>query len=418
MIQPANMQHTNTDVTPHTSAAWRGSLLTLARRIPFYREHLADADGRDFAAVPTFDKSMTASYGRFPISAGSAAGAHRVLATSGTSGQRMYVSFDAQEWQRTGTWLERVGRAAGVTSADVLLNTHCYGLWVGGPALDLLANRCGAGLVPLGPVNPSLVLELLADGVGTAISATPSYLRRLVETAQERRFDIRSTPLRVGFIGAEPAETSFRQKLLAQLPDGFQWIELYGLTETGGPSVACAPDPNLAELMLNTDEFLIEVLDPIVDRPVPFGTVGELTITTRRPDGRTPLVRYRTRDLVRATAGEMDAPTRISRIVGRSDQSLKIGGVLVYPSAAAEIMAELLPPTAEWRAIVTRKHEDDELLIEAEASRDVCDLVAQVFRERIGVALTVNSMHAGAFARSREKTQRILIASPSTVTSA
>jgi phenylacetate-CoA ligase len=334
-----------------------------------------------------------------------------VLATSGTSGRRLYVSFDESEWNRTASWLTSVGRRVGLTSDDVLLNTHCYGLWVGGPALDLLATRCGAGLVPLGPMGPAIVLELLADGVGTAISATPSYMRRLVETAQATGFDLRQTALRLGFIGAEPAEDSLREKLLAQLPDEFKWIELYGLTETGGPSVAFAPDPAIPELELNTGDYLIEVLDPQRDRPVPFGQVGELTITTRQTDGRTPLVRYRTRDLVRATAGEAISATRISRILGRVDHSLKIGGVLLYPSAVAEIMAELLPATSEWRAIVYRRGEDDELLVEAEGSRELCQIVERTFRERIGLGLTVGPLQADALSRSREKTQRILIAS-------
>lgn len=398
---------------------WRPALVDSARaRIPFYRDHLGDTDGRRFRAVPTFDKSSTVKYGRFPFSAGGAAGACRVLATSGTSGHRIYVALDQAEWQRTGRWLESVGRGAEMTDRDVLLNTHCYGLWVGGPALDLLANRCGAGLVPLGPVNPSLVLELLADGIGTAISATPSYMRRLIETAEAERLDLRRTPLRVGFIGAEPAETAFREQLLARLPDGFRWIELYGLTETGGPAVACAPDPDVPELVVNTNEFLVEVLDLQADRPVPLGDVGELTISTRRTDGRTPLVRYRTRDLVRAAAGTVDAVARLSRILGRVDHSLKIGGVLLYPSAVSDIMAEMLPPSAEWRAIIKREREDDELLIEAEASQAVCDAVARTFRERIGVGLVVAPLVSEAFTRSREKTQRLLIASAAVVDTA
>lgn len=44
--------------------------------------------------------------------------------------------------------------------------------------------------------------------------------------------DLTKTALRVGFIGAEPAEESLRRNLMLQLPDGFKWIELYGLTET------------------------------------------------------------------------------------------------------------------------------------------------------------------------------------------
>jgi phenylacetate-CoA ligase len=391
---------------------WIEDLVRSVRaRIPFYRDHLASADPTRLGGVPAFDKSMTARYGRFPMSAGGAPGAYRVLATSGTSGDRLYISLDLGEWTRSADWLERVGRRAGVTGADVLLNTHCYGLWVGGPCLDLLAHRTGAGLVPLGPTGPATVLQLLADGVGTAISATPSYMRRLIEAADATGFDLRTTPLRFGFIGAEAAEQVLRDKLQARLPAGFQWIELYGLTETGGPSVACAPDPGVPELELNSDAYHFEVLDPREDRALPLGEIGELTITTRRPDGRTPLVRYRTRDLVRATAEDERGVLRMSRILGRVDHSLKIGGVLVYPSSIAEIMSGLLPATSEWRAEVRRRGEDDELVLEAEAPAELCRAVEQAFRDRVGVGVTVCSAPAGELARSREKTHRILLAS-------
>lgn len=397
--------------------AWIEELVGSARaRIPFYRDHLARADTSSLASVPSFDKAITRQYGRFPMSAGGAPGAHRVLATSGSSGKRLYVSLDEAEWERTANWLRAVGRRVGITSEDVLLNTHCYGLWVGGPALDLLANRCGAGLVPLGPTPPEALLELLADGIGSAISATPSYMRRLIEAAHATSFDLTRTPLRLGFIGAEPAEETLRRKFLSQLPEGFLWVEFYGLTETGGPAVACATDPDVRELELNTEEFWVEILDPAADRAVPFGEVGELTITTRRTDGRTPLIRYRTRDLARVTAGEAEAPTRISRILGRTDHSLKVGGVLVYPSALAEIMSEFMPPTSEWRACVTPREPDNELSLEAEAAPDLCRRVERAFRDRIGLSLTVSSVEEGVLARSREKTKRILVesATPST----
>jgi phenylacetate-CoA ligase len=403
---------TGVSISTSEISYWTDRLVrTASERIPFYNARLAGAGSSDFASLPTFNKGLTAGYGRFPISSGGAMGAHRVLATSGTTGDRLYVSFDEPEWNRTASWLERIGRRAGLSPQDVLLNTHCYGLWVGGPALDLLANRCGAGLVPLGPGAPTPVLQLLADGVGTAISATPSYMRRLVEAAAATGFDLTRTKLRFGFIGAEAAEESLRRKILAQLPKGFKWIELYGLTETGGPAVACAPDPDVAELELNTADFWIEVLDPKADRPVSIGEAGELTISTRRTDGRTPLVRYRTCDLVRAVAGEPEAPTRISRILGRTDESLKIGGVLVYPSAVAEIVSQFIPATAEWQACVIRHEPDNELVIEAESSAELCHAIKWAFQDRIGLSLTVSPIEAGTLARSRHKTRRILAAS-------
>jgi phenylacetate-CoA ligase len=116
---------------------------------------------------------------------------------------------------------------------------------------------------------------------------------------------------------------------------------------------------------------------------------------------------------VRAVAGSAAAPTRLSRFLGRADQSLKIGGVLVYPSAISEILSEHLPPTSEWRAVVRRNGEDDELIVELEASRDACLVVEKAFRDRVGLTATVRPLQADEFSRSREKTPRILIDSDS-----
>jgi phenylacetate-CoA ligase len=398
---------TRTDTA--TEQSWVGRLVRQATAdIPFYRDHLAGADPSDLAGLPTFDKQKTAGYGQFPLTAGGPAGAHRVVATSGTTGDRLYMAFDHTDWDRVGAWLEIVGRRVGITSSDVLLNTHCYGLWVGGPILDLLAHRAGACVVPLGPGSPAGVLHMLAGGVGTAISATPSYLRRLIEAAEAAEFDLTHTGLRLGFIGAEAAEPALRRKLLSRLPDGFRWVELYGLTETFGPSAAFGPDPDVAELELNTQDFYVEVLDPAVDTPAAPGAVGELTLTSRKKS-RSPLIRYRTRDLVRVTAGTPDAPTRISQILGRADDALKIGGVLMYPTAVAEIVTGLLPPSAEWRAIVRRHEHDDELVVEAEATTQLCDAIELAFHERVGMDVTVIPADGAALARSREKTRRIVI---------
>ena len=377
------------------------------RRVPFYASHL-DGYGEDspLSALPTFHKAMTAGFGRFPISVDGGAGAHRVLATSGTTGDRLFVGLGRGDWSGTADWLGRCAERVGFGPRDTLLNTHCYGMWVGGPALDLLADRSGARLVPFGPVAPTLVLDLLAAGVGTGISATPSYLRRLVEVADETGLDLRSTGLRFGFIGAEPAEPALRRKLTSYLPDGFHWVELFGLTETAGPAVACAPDPQRPALELNTDLFHTEVLEPNVDQAVGVNEVGELTLTRRDPDSSTPLIRYRTRDLVTLLSEDERGATRVSSIHGRADDAVKIGGVLMYPSSVADIVTAILPATAEWGAVVRRRGDDLELVLRLQADAQTCDLVRRSFQERVGLDVTAVATPAEEFVRSREKTRR------------
>ena len=68
---------------------------------------------------------------------------------------------------------------------------------------------------------------MLAGKVGTAISATPSYLRRLIEAAEVTGFDLAMSSLRLGFIGAETAEPALRRKLLSRLPAGFRQMRYH-----------------------------------------------------------------------------------------------------------------------------------------------------------------------------------------------
>ena len=187
---------------------------------------------------------------------------------------------------------------------------------------------------------------------------------------------------------------------------------MYGLTETGGPAVAFRPDPDVEVLAVNTDDFLIEVLEVNVDRPTPHGEVGELDdhhARHRRPDTLGALSHPQSGP--RCGRPRRGADARVAH-PGRADDALKIGGVLLYPCAAAEIMVELLPPAAEWRAVVHRAGDDDELVIEVEGSLDLCRDVDRAFRERIGLGLSVEAREPGSLARSLEKTQRVLVASP------
>jgi phenylacetate-CoA ligase len=75
----------------------------------------------------------------------------------------------------------------------------------------------------------------------------------------------------------------------------------------------------------------------------------------------------------------------------------------------AEIVTGMLPPNAEWRATVRRRGLDNELYVEAEADLALCRAVENAFHDRAGLGVTVVPAEGGSIARSREKTQRIMV---------
>jgi phenylacetate-CoA ligase len=219
-----------------------------------------------------------------------------------------------------------------------------------------MAWASGATLLPVGPGSTDQLIGWLRDLPITAMSATPSFLRYLVERIERDQIDASAWTLRLGLIGGEPASAALRAHVVERLGDGFVWQELYGSTEVGGPVLGWSPpqDPLGGRLLVDTDEFVVELLHPDRDEPVAAGDIGELTVTTPYRE-LAPLIRYRTRDLT--TALDVTDPSgypSVSSIVGRVDDALKVRGALVYPGAIEHIVVSHCSPGTEWRVVVDR----------------------------------------------------------------
>lgn len=387
------------------------------RSIPFYRDHLGGRTTPSLDHVPPFTKADLAGYGPFPLSSGSLGASYRCAATSGTTGSRLHVAYSTGDWQAIRAQLGHRAAQVGFGPGDVLLNTHGYGLWIGGPALDLLADACGCALVPSGPTGTSQLFEWMAHHPITGISATPSYVRLLLEAADAVGVDPSRWPLRVGFIGGEPISTPLRTQLSSMLPAGFIWQEMYGSTETGGPVVGYSPpsDPFVGQLNIDTDEFVVELLDPNSDEPVAPGEPGEITLTTTNRES-TPLLRYRTRDLAVAMPDDVRDDSgfpRVSSIIGRIDDALKVRGALLYPSDVEEVLIAWLPHGAEWRVEITREHGAmDTITIhlehDDEQSASRLTHLTHLLHQRIQVRPIVKVVPPGTLERFPGKARRVV----------
>jgi phenylacetate-CoA ligase len=183
-----------------------------------------------------------------------------------------------------------------------------------------------------------------------------------------------------------------------------------------GPGVAQECVETKDGLHVWEDHFYPEVVDPLTDRPVADGEIGELVFTSLTKAAM-PVVRYRTRDLTRLLPGTArPGMRRMEKVTGRTDDLMIVRGVNVFPTQVEELVLAVPGLSPYFQCVLTRPGRLDELEIVAEAEEGVPDAsypdlarrLAGRVKERIGVTAAVRVVAPGAIERSVGKARRIL----------
>ena len=413
-------------------------LRALGRRLaesPEWVSHLAKAglkptDLRDrvsLAAMPTLEKADLRARYPFPLLTVPVERVARFCATSGTTGLPVMFGFTRHDWEATlVNQLARIYRTVGVRPDDRVYQGYGYGLWIGGPSMDVALNAYGAVNFPVGPGRADLMVQWLADHGYTVTTMSPLWLMTLLTAARKAGFDPASQwKLRVGLFGGQSVSATFREEIEAQMPPGFMAHNIYGTTEAGGPILAVScPRSHAHDQMhlINEDSVLTEVVDPKTLQPVSPGEVGEVVITTLDKQA-SPLVRWRTHDLVRraerpyACACGRHAFPLIGRIIGRSDDMLKVRGVIVFPTQVEDVIAGIAGLAKEaWQIYIDGDGtalDQMEVAVErlptaAMGSDALAAEVAAQLRARLGLTVTVTCHTDGTLPRYEAKAVRVI----------
>jgi len=253
--------------------------------------------------------------------------------------------------------------AGGFRAGDLVANTFAYHFTPAGSMLESGALAIGCTVVPAGTGQTELQVAAIRDLRITGYIGTPSFLKLIVEKAEEMKADISS--LKKAHVGAEYLPPALRQAMLER---GIRVTQSYGSADLGSIAYeSLAADGSVIPGMILDEGLLLEIVRPGSGDPVPAGEVGEVVITTFNKDY--PLIRFGTGDLSAVLPGISPcgrSNTRIRGWMGRADQSTKVRAMFVTAKQVDEIVrrhAEVL----KARLVVEGETGSDRMTLRCEA---------------------------------------------------
>ncbi|OGP71674.1 MAG: hypothetical protein A2W09_08300, partial [Deltaproteobacteria bacterium RBG_16_50_11] len=254
--------------------------------------------------------------------------------------RRIYMSpgpvFEPGEWDDQDIRWAQALYACGIRKGDIVLNTFTYHLTPFAFMLDESLRKLGATVVPVGPGNLSMQINLMRQLHATGFLGTPSLLLSVVEAAEGMGLDVKKDLfLQAAFVSAEMFPESLRRKLEGKL--GINIRQAYGTVDVGCLGYECQEKNG----MHIPEEVVVEIVDTETGKQLESGATGKIVATTFSKTF--PMIRFATGDL--SYLVERSCPcgrtsTRLGKILGRTDQVTKVWGLFIHPWQVDELMAK------------------------------------------------------------------------------
>jgi len=364
------------------------SLADFTARVPFTtKEELAANHERH----PPYGTTHTFPLARY----------HRFHQPSGTRGKPLIWLDEPDGW----TWIldnwEWVWRSAGVKAGDTAFFPFSFGPFLGFWAGFEAATRMGVRAVPGGGLSSEDRLLLLLRSQSSVLCCTPTYALRLAEVGEKISLPVASLGITKIIVCGEPGGSipEVRQRIEAAWQA--RVYDHHGMTEIGPVSVSSETDPDL--LLLRHSSYFCEVIDPATGLPTPLGETGELVLTTLGRHG-SPLLRYRTGDLVQPVAHEDHFALR-GGVLSRTDDMVVIRGINIHPSSIDAIV-RLFPDIAEYQVDIDQRHALSELRLTIEAPEETAATLAQTLRSTFTLRIPVTAVPPGTLPTFEVKAKR------------
>lgn len=409
----------------------REQLAHVHERSPFYRRKLEAAGIRpgdirsmdDVRRIPFTDKeelriSQAANppWGDFGCIAPKQA--VRVFQTSGTTGRAVRIMISRRDWHDT--FYEQFMHyrcGFGLTEEDVLFVPFNYGLYIAWWGFQTAMEKAGLMIIPGGGLSSKDRLRAMLDWDATAICGTPSYLLYLAETARKNGIDLPVSLIGKVVTAGEPGAAILSTKKAMESQWGASVYDDLGSTEGGNFGHECVlqQGTHIIETM-----FIAEVLDPETLEPLEDGKNGELVLTNLCCESM-PLIRYRTRDLVRFNRTPCECRRTGLRldggVLGRSDDMFHFAGVNIFPTQIQNLLHEIDEFSQEYQLVVPKMGSGGHLRIRVEPAHEripdaqlkkAREFLIEAVKYRITVTPEVEVCEMGSLPRVEGKAKRLI----------
>ncbi len=273
----------------------------------------------------------------------------------------------------------RFGRAlwaAGFRPGDIVHNTFSYHFTPAGFMMDLAAQAVGCAVFPAGVGQTEMQVQTIADLRPDGYAGTPSFLRIILEKADETGADMSS--LKKALVSGEALLPAVRESLLSR---GIEVRQCYGTADLGLIAYESAPNAGL----IVDEGVIVEIVRPGSNDPVADGEVGEVVVTNLATEY--PLIRFGTGDLSAVLAGQSPCGRTNMRIkgwMGRADQTAKVKGMFVHPSQVDQVAKRHQEILRSRLVIEHDDHSNDRMTLQCEvtsSSDNLKSAVAETIRD-------------------------------------
>lgn len=368
-------------------------------------DDITDLD--DLYRLPVMDKALLRAHYPLGLSCVEKRAIVEMHMSSGATGTPIVSPYTPDDLEQWAACVARCLRMAGAQQGYVIQITPSFGLFNGGFGFYHGSEALGLFVLPSAGEDIRQQMQLARDFGTRIITGIVSYGIQLMDALQK---DHESLPdLEIGIFGAEASSAALRDRVGKAL--GIETFDIYGMTETGGVGTLGMDCRAHDGIHVWEDHYIVEVLDPETEQPVPDGDLGVLTVTSLTREAL-PVIRFKTGDLTRIVSRDRCAcgrsHLRIGPIEGRSQDLIWANGISFFPRQVEEVLLRIPGVTPHYEIIIREYNSMKDILVNVEAKPNVTPVsVEAAIQQKLGFHVKSQVFPIGSLPRQNGKSIRV-----------